>query len=149
MQENLTQLGEKIMSEDYVRFKTNIEWYNASNIIYLTTLECFKGFLVKINEDKTVAEHVISEEFAKEINATIKERLDGEPKEIRNFSFDGEEPRTVYNVPLPKGTVSACIASSLEHMIARWQTIQEDPLSDDDEAQWFDTASKIVPLLWD
>lgn len=137
------------MSEDYVRFKTNIEWYNASNIIYLTTLECFKGFLVKINEDKTNAYPVMSEEFAKEINATIKERLDGEPKEIPGFSFDGEEPRTVYTVPLSKGTVSACIASSLEHMIARWQTIQEDPLSDDDEAQWFDTASKIVPLLWD
>ena len=68
------------MSEDYVKFKTNIEWYNMKTLIYLTLYECLVAFLQKIVEGKVTSNPIMSKEEAEEIGAT--------------YVIDDEEPIT-------------------------------------------------------
>ena len=52
------------MSENYVKFKTNIEWYDMKTLIYLTLYECLVAFLQKIVDGETSGNPIMSKEKA-------------------------------------------------------------------------------------
>tara|TARA_B100001079_G_scaffold152595_1_gene130854 strand:- start:73 stop:489 length:417 start_codon:yes stop_codon:yes gene_type:complete len=136
------------------------------DLLYLTLVQCLEVFLGKIRDGSTTGLPVVNEDFVKEVNGTIGERLDGEAKEIPNpfkgevFSTlvvgdDGEitfveqppmSSDTIMTVPHEEGTVTMEMESALKHAIDEYYRLKADHEELDD---WWNTASKLVPLLWD
>jgi len=152
------------MSENYVKFKTNIGWYEMKTLVHLTLYECLAAFLRKIVNGDTWGEPVMAQELADELGASYTIE-DPKGKTIPNpfygtesFGFNGfdehgdfifGEPeidtnKTITTVPLGKGIVAANIGPALDSLISEYNACEYDELD-----AWFDKASKIVPFLWD
>ncbi len=128
------------------------------DLLYLTLVQCLEVFLGKIRDGSTNGKPIVHEDFVKEVNGTIGERLDGESKELANG---------MWTVPWPKGTVTMDMDSAIEHAIGGYYSLNPDTekmesqidstikqyyrLKADHEEldDWWNTASKLVPLLWD
>ena len=152
------------MSENYVKFKTNIEWYEMKTLIYLTVYECLVAFLQKIVDGKTWGDPIMSKELAEELGATYVID-DQEPIVYPNpnygkehFSFDGldedgnvlstnlgiDTAKTHTTVPFGPDTAIANLGTALESLISEY-----DACEFDEYGAWFERASKVVPFLWD
>jgi hypothetical protein len=151
------------MDTNYVKFKTNIKWYNAKDLVYLTLMECFKLFLLKMKEGKTTGQPIMEQELADELGAsyTIEDRT---PRTVPNPFYgevlhtmeidekggvvfsEGEiqTSKTVTTVPMEEGLVAADLAPALESLISEYDALEFDDLN-----EWYAKASKIVPFLWD
>ena len=152
------------MSENYIKFKTNIEWYEMKTLIYLTVYECLVAFLQKIVDGKTTSNPIMSKEEAEEIGATYVID-DEEPITYPNrnygkehFSFDGldedgdvlstnlgiDTAKTHTTVPLGPDVAIANLGPALESLISEYNACEYD-----EYGAWFERASKVVPFLWD
>jgi hypothetical protein len=112
------------MSENYVKFKTNIEWYEMKTLIYLTLYECLVAFLQKIVDGKVTSDPIMSKEEAEEIGATYA--------------------KTHTTVPLGPDIAVANLGPALESLISEYNACEYD-----EYGAWFERASKVVPYLWD
>lgn len=140
------------MSENYVKFKTNIEWYEMKTLIYLTVYECLVAFLQKIVDGKTCGDPIMSKELAEELGATYVID-DQEPIVYPNpnygkehFSFDGldEDGNVLSTSPLGPDIAIANLGTALESLISEYDACEYD-----EYGAWFERASKVVPFLWD
>jgi len=151
------------MSENIVKFKTNICWYDMKTLVYLTVYQCLKAFLKHIVNGDTLGHPVMEQELADELGATyvIEDRT---PRTIPNpflgeklytmevdengeFVFSEgkvETSETITTYPMIEGMVAADIKSSLELLISEYEANEYDEMND-----WYAKASKIVPFLWD
>ena len=122
------------MSEDYVKFKTNIEWYEMKTLIYLTVYECLVAFLQKIVDGKTCGDPIMAKELAEELGAT--------------YVIDDQEPKDLGSgfttVPFGPDIAIANLGTALESLISEYDACEYD-----EYGAWFERASKVVPFLWD
>ena len=161
----LTRGGINI-DENYVKFKTNIDWYNMSDLVYLTLYEAIKAFLVKIEDQEFQSSAVVTQEFVDSIGGVgYVEQGMHESKEVANpFAGQGfveligvdddgklifsdpiiDTKSTVYTVPEAEGTVYLDMIGTLKSLI-----LQYDECEWEEYKGWWAKASQIVPYLWD
>lgn len=155
------------MSENYVKIKTNIKWYNTKDIIYLVLYECLIGFLGKIKNGDFVTSPMMSKTEADEIGAVYEiDESDYVARKVPHpcageevftqfdIDEDGEpifgeseripEDAMAMTVPLDRETVYIDMAATLGSLIAAY-----DAADWDEKGDWWAKASRIVTHLWD
>lgn len=166
-----------VTRKTYVKIDTNIEHYNAKDIVYhvvadvimsfqrklLEGLEQYPDFVVKPVMKKTDADaigatYITDEDYYKE--KTIKNPFKGQTfytlkgwDEDGNFTFGEPEVNTseyITDYPaLNEGDVFIEFAPTLNTLIEEYINLMN---AEGDEAElddWFGKATKVVPLLWD
>ena len=131
------------MSESYVKYKTNIEWYHMKDLIYLTLYNCLVAFLPKLKDAPFPGHPVVSKEYAESVGAIY-------------FKDEYELPGLKAFIDLPDATdaseeepekiVFVDTVKTIEKLIRECPVKSEDP---SDWNQWWNRAHWIVPWLWD
>ena len=130
------------MSENYVKYKTNIEWYHMKDLMYLTLYNCLVAFLPKLKDAPFPGHPVMGKEKAESVGAIYFE----DKEELPVLECFSDPPGTTNAFEEPDGTVFIEMVPTIERLIRECPADSEDPSDWDD---WWAKANWIVPYLWD
>lgn len=132
------------MSENYVKYKTNIEWYHMKDLMYLTLYNCLVAFLPKLKDAPFPGFPVVSKKYAESVGAIYFE--DEEELPVLDQFSDHGIPVNAIPVKEPEVTVFVDMVPNIERLIRVCPVDSEDP---SDWDQWWNRSHWIVPWLWD
>ena len=132
------------MSENYVKYKTNIEWYHMKDLMYLTLYNCLVAFLPKLKDAPFPGFPVVSKKYAESVGAIYFE--DEEELPVLDQFSDHGIPVNAIPVKEPEGIVFVDTVKTIERLIRECPVDSEDP---SDWDQWWNRSHWIVPWLWD
>ncbi|MBQ57607.1 hypothetical protein CL642_01285 [bacterium] len=132
------------MSENYVKYKTNIEWYHMKDLMYLTLYNCLVAFLPKLKDAPFPGFPVVSKKYAESVGAIYFE--DEEELPVLDQFSDHGIPVNAIPVKEPEGTVFVEMVPTIERLIRECPVNSEDP---SDWDRWWDRANWVVRHLWD
>lgn len=130
------------MSKNYVKYKTNIEWYHMKDLMYLTLYNCLVAFLPKLKDAPFPGHPVMGKREAESFGAIYFEDKEELPV-LEGFS---DPPGTVNAIEEPDGTVFVKMVPTIERLIRECPVDSEVPWEWD---AWWDRANWVVPHLWD
>ena len=130
------------MSENYVKYKTNIEWYHMKDLMYLTLYNCLVAFLPKLKDAPFPGYPVMGKKEAESVGAIYFE----DKEELPVLEGFDDLPGSVNAIEEPDGTVFVKMVPTIERLIQECPVDSEDPWDWDD---WWAKANWIVPYLWD
>lgn len=158
--------------EGYVKLETNVEWYNAKDIVYLTLIQVIVSFQKKMMENLKKNPNIVFKPMMKKADAdaigatyivdaddykerTVKNPFKGEEFYTLSFDTDGEPVWGEANkfesdfitqpAALAEDEVFIELAPTLNTLMQDYLVAKADYRLDD----WYDKAMRIVPMLWD
>jgi len=111
------------MSENYVRFETNIKWYNIKDLVHIMLYQVIEQFLEKVNKGETNSDPVVAD-----IDILNN-----------NYGF------AIYDHHMEDGT----LIYLLDTKKALTVLVDEYNKEDVDKDIWYERASLFVRFLWD
>jgi hypothetical protein len=133
------------MSENYVKYKTNIEWYHMKDLMYLTLYNCLVAFLPKLKEAPFPGYPLMSKEEAESVGAIYFEDKEELPV-LEDFSGPPFSFGATDASPIDDSAVFVEMVPTIERLIQECPVDSEDP---SDWDAWWAKANWIVPKLWD